>query len=144
MRVEDITGTSFEDNRFDIIFCSHVLEHIEDDHKAMWELHRILSPRGFAILLVPIKDFFKGKKIDKTFEDFSIRNPKEREEVFGQRDHVRIYGRDYEDRLRSAGFHVTTDKYIESLSPELVKRYALMPQHASASETDGWIYHCTK
>lgn len=144
MRKEDITGTSFADNSFDIIFCSHVLEHIEDDGKAMRELLRILRPDGFAILLVPVKERFNGRIIDSTFEDFSITNPSEREKVFGQRDHVRIYGRDYKQRLEKAGFHVTIDKFIESLPEALVNRYALLPQHASASETDGWIYYCTK
>lgn len=142
MRKEDITQTSFDDNTFDVIFCSHVLEHIEDDHKAMTELRRILKPDGFAILIVPIKDTFNGRVIDKTFEDFSITSPKERERVFGQEDHVRIYGRDYEDRLKRAGFNVRVDKYTETLPKELVDRYALLPQHVSASETDGWIYYC--
>jgi SAM-dependent methyltransferase len=144
MRKEDITGTSFADSSFDIIFCSHVLEHIEDDHKAMRELMRILKPDGFAILLVPIKEKFNGKVIVKTYEDFTIRDPEQREKVFGQKDHVRIYGRDYKDRLEKAGFRVTIDKFIESLPADLVERYALLPQHASASETDGWIYYCTR
>lgn len=144
MRKEDITGTSFADNSFDLIFCSHVLEHIEDDNKAMRELRRILKPEGVAILLVPIKDTFNGKIIHETFEDFSITAPDEREKVFGQSDHVRIYGRDYKDRLEHAGFQVTIDKFIESLPQELITRYALLPQHHTASETDGWIYYCTK
>ncbi len=141
---EDIKGTTFPDSSFDIIFCSHVLEHIEDDQKAMRELLRILKPDGFAILLVPIKENFNGKIIDETFEDFSITSPSEREKVFGQSDHVRIYGRDYKVRLERAGFHVTIDKFIDKLPQETVKRFALLPQHTTASETDGWIYACTK
>ena len=144
MRKEDITETSFADDAFDIIFCSHVLEHITDDHKAMKELFRILKPDGFAILLVPIKEKFNGRIIDQTFEDFSVTQPAERERVFGQSDHVRVYGRDYKDRLEKAGFRVAIEKFVESLPPELVERYALLPQHPSASETDGWIYCCTK
>jgi len=144
MRKEDITATSFPDSMFDLIFCSHVLEHIEDDNKAMKELVRILKPDGFAILLVPIKDSFHGRVIEKTFEDFSVTSPEEREKVFGQRDHVRIYGRDFKERLEKAGFRVTIDKFIQSLPEELVKKYALLPQHESASETDGWIYNCSK
>jgi len=143
MRKEDITNPSFDDNTFDIIFCSHVLEHIEDDHKAMQQLLRILKPDGFALLMVPIKENFNGRVIDKTFEDFSIVTPEERERVFGQKDHVRIYGRDYKDRLEKAGFHVKIIKLTQSLPPEVIKRHALLPQHSSASETDGWIYHCT-
>lgn len=144
MYKEDITNTSFSDDSFDIIFCSHVLEHIEDDHKAMTELRRILKPNGFAILIVPIKDEFNGRVIDKTYEDFTIKDPRQREAVFGQRDHVRIYGRDYKDRLEKAGFTVRIDKFAQTLSPNLAGRYALMPQHHTASETDGWIYYCTK
>jgi SAM-dependent methyltransferase len=144
MRKEDITATSFPGSSFDVIFCSHVLEHIEDDHKAMRELLRILKPNGFAILLVPIKEKFNGKVIVETYEDSTIRDPEQREKIFGQKDHVRIYGRDYKGRLEKAGFKVTVDKFIESLPADLVKRYALLPQHVSASETDGWIYYCTK
>ena len=144
MSREDITATSFADNSFDIIFCSHVLEHIEEDHKAMTELRRILKADGFAVLIVPIKDTFNGRVIERTFEDFTIKSPAEREKVFGQADHVRIYGRDYKDRLEKAGFHVRIDKFTEMLPAEQIKRYALLPQHSSASETDGWIYYCTK
>ncbi len=73
---QDITGTTFNDNAFDIIFCAHVLEHIPDDGKAMRELRRILKPDGFAILQVPIKDHFNGRDITTTYEDFSITDPR--------------------------------------------------------------------
>ncbi len=144
MVVEDITQTSFEDNSFDLIFCSHVLEHIPDDHKAMVELVRILKPDGFAILQVPIKSFFNGRVIDKTYEDFTITDPIEREKAFGQRDHVRVYGKDFKDRLETAGFEVKLVRYADDLHEEQRKKYALLPQHTSASETEGWIYYCTK
>jgi SAM-dependent methyltransferase len=144
MQKEDITGTSFPEATFDLIFCSHVLEHIPDDHKAISELRRILKPDGLAIVLVPIKDKYKGRIINKTFEDFSITDPKEREKVFGQHDHVRIYGRDYKDRLEKAGFKVTVDKFAESLSSEIVSRYALIPHDPTCNETDGWVYCCRK
>jgi predicted SAM-dependent methyltransferase len=126
---EDITNISFDDNSFDIVFCSHVLEHIEDDIKAMKEIHRILKPDGFAILQVPIAD------MDKTFEDFTITDPNEREKVFGQNDHVRIYGRDYKDRLIKSGFNVKIDKFIDDLGEHNVKRFALLNES---------IYFCTK
>jgi SAM-dependent methyltransferase len=89
----DITAIPFEDNTFDVILCSHVLEHIPDDHKAMSELYRVLKPGGGAILLVPMD-------IDRatTFEDSSVVDPNERKRLFGQEDHVRIYGRDYRNR----------------------------------------------
>lgn len=96
----DITDIHFPDNSFDVIYCSHVLEHVPDDRKAMQEFHRVLKPSGWAILLVPITT-------DKTIEDPSIIDPKERLRLFGQEDHVRRYGPDYIDRLREAGFKVT-------------------------------------
>lgn len=141
---EDITDISFPENSFDIIFCSHVLEHIEDDQKAMRELARVLKPDGFAVLLVPIKDIFNGRRIETTYEDFTIKDPHEREKAFGQKDHVRVYGRDFKDRLETAGFSVSIDKFVNNLPAEVVSRHSLVPQHPSASETDGWIYVCTK
>jgi SAM-dependent methyltransferase len=98
MNVLDIP---YEDNYFDVILCNHLLEHVPDDLNAMKELYRVLAKGGKAILQVPI-----SKNSDETFEDFSITDPKEREAVFGQYDHVRIYGQDYVQRLTSAGFVV--------------------------------------
>lgn len=144
MAKEDITQTSFSDNAFNLIFCSHVLEHVPDDHKAMRELYRILNPDGFAILQVPVKTSFNGKVIDKTYEDFTITDPKEREKAFGQHDHVRVYGKDFKDRLERAGFTVKLIKYAEQLGEAKRRKYALIPDLPTASETEGWIYYCTK
>ena len=141
---EDITKISFPDNSFDVIFCSHVLEHIPDDLKAMGELYRVLKPGGLAILAVPIKDVFNGKIITSTFEDFTITDPKEREKVFGQHDHVRIYGRDFEARLEKAGFKVRIDDYAKKLGSTKVQKFALMTEDPTGNETDGWIFNCTK
>lgn len=101
MMTMDITDISCRDNSFDTIICNHVLEHIIDDRKAMSELYRILKPGGWAILQVPI-----SASLESTYEDFSIITPLERERVFGQADHVRIYARDYAQRLEQAGFAV--------------------------------------
>ena len=141
---QDLTNLTFEDNSFDIVFCSHVLEYIDDDIKAMREIYRVLKPAGFAILQVPIKDYFNGMKIDKTYEDPSITKPSERKRAYGYFDHFRIYGRDYPDRLKKAGFKVRIDKFLESLSSTDVKKYALYPQGKTDNETSGWIYYCTK
>lgn len=130
MKEEDITNISFADNSFDLIFCSHVLEHIVDDRKAMRELYRILKPNGFAILQVPLK-----KGLDKTYEDFSITDPKEREIAFGLHDHVRRYGQDYKDRLLESGFTVRLDKFFDTFTAEEIERYSL-------KEED--IFFCTK
>lgn len=91
----------YEDNHFDIVLCNHVLEHIPEDTEAMREIYRVLKPDGFAILQVPI-----SYQLEKTIEDFSITDPEERFLRFGQRDHCRLYGKDYEDRLMGVGFKV--------------------------------------
>jgi SAM-dependent methyltransferase len=117
----DITNIKQKDETYDVIICNHVLEHIEDDAKAMSELFRVLKKGGFAILQVPI-----SYVIDKTFEDHSVTSSEEREVVFGQNDHVRIYGKDYIDRLENAGFSVTVHNFAESLSKEDIYKYRLI------------------
>lgn len=98
----DITAIDYEDNYFDLIICNHVLEHIADDLTAMKELYRVLKPNGKAILQVPV-----SCNMEKTFEDFTITDPSEREKIFGQKNHCRIYGKDYGKRLETAGFKFT-------------------------------------
>lgn len=117
----DVHEIPFNDNEFDVAMCNHVMEHVDDDIKAMKEFHRVLKPGGWAIFQVP---FFPPIP-DVTYEDFSITDPRECEKVFGQDDHVRLYGKDYADRLRQAGFKVTEDDFIHQLSEEEVKKYAL-------------------
>ena len=98
----DICNLPFKDNEFDYIFCNHVLEHIPDDNKAISELFRVLAPNGIGIFQIP-QDLSR----EFTFEDDSVTDPKERAKIFGQYDHVRVYGRDYFDKLREIGFNVT-------------------------------------
>jgi len=117
----DICSLPFEDNSFDIIFCNHVLEHIEDDQKAMHELFRVLKPGGFGIFQIPM-DYSK----EKTYEDFTINSPEDRAKHFGQYDHVRIYGLDYFDRLRAVGFKVTEVNYSKKLSDQEIDKFRLM------------------
>jgi SAM-dependent methyltransferase len=97
----DLTDIALPNSTFHAIICNHVLEHIPDDAEAMSEILRVLKPRGWAILQVPI-----SLSISQTYEDFSITDPAERERVFGQNDHVRIYAMDYVHRLKRAGFEV--------------------------------------
>lgn len=104
----DIIAIPFEDETFDCVFCSHVLEHVPDDRKAMREIYRILKRGGWAILQVPIDN-----RREKTFEDPAVTDPKEREKLFGQWDHVRIYGKDYKNRLEKAGFKVEIYSYAK-------------------------------
>ncbi|MFV8837878.1 class I SAM-dependent methyltransferase [Salinimicrobium soli] len=116
----DICDLPFEDNSFDFILCNHVLEHIPDDEKAMQELFRILTPGGTAILQIP-----QDLNREGTFEDDSITDPKERAKIFGQYDHVRVYGRDYFDKLRSIGFKVEEVDLTSKMDSGLVDRYRL-------------------
>ena len=117
MQQIDITNIPYLDNSFDFIICNHVLEHIVDDIRAMREIFRVLKKKQMgAILLVPIAN------IDKTYEDFSINTELGRAEAFGQPDHVRKYGKDYIDRLRSVGFNVALIKgrYAKDIGNEFV------------------------
>ncbi len=108
MQQMDITNIQYSENNFDAIICNHVLEHIPDDLKAMKELFRILKAGSWAILQVPY-----SKILEKTFENPSITSPEDREQIFGQKDHVRIYGKDYTEKLRQAGFKVQEYKWTE-------------------------------
>jgi len=118
----DICNLPFEDNQYDVLFCNHVLEHIPDDTKAMQELYRVLKPGGMAILQIP-QDLNRAA----TFSDDSITDEKERAAIFGQYDHVRVYGRDYFDKLRTIGFTVVEEDYTKKINPELVTKYCLAP-----------------
>ncbi len=116
----DICNLPFEDNSYDIIFCNHVLEHIPDDTKAMQELYRVLKKGGVGIFQIP-QDINR----ETTFEDDSITDKKERAKIFGQYDHVRIYGKDYFEKLRSIGFKVKEVDYTSKLSEEEITKYCL-------------------
>jgi len=116
----DICNLPFEDNSYDIIFCNHVLEHIPDDTKAMQELYRVLKPKGMAILQIP-----QELARETTFEDNTITDKTERAKIFGQYDHVRIYGLDYFNKLRSIGFTVKEADYTNNLSDNEVVKYCL-------------------
>jgi len=116
----DICNLPFYDNEFDVIFCNHVLEHIPDDTKAMQELFRVLKSGGWAVLQIP-QDLSR----ETTFEDDSITDRKERAKIFGQYDHVRVYGRDYFDKLQNIGFEVQAIDYTKTLSDSDIKHYCL-------------------
>jgi SAM-dependent methyltransferase len=128
----DITDIQFPDNTFDVIYCSHVLEHVPDDRKALKEFYRVLKNDCWALLLVPIAPK------DKTFEDPTITDPKDRERMFGQHDHIRMYGRDYIDRLKEAGFHVEHSTALDLAGSHGVKMMALTDTYGSD------IYYCIK
>lgn len=126
----DLTNIDRPDDSFDLILASHVLEHIPDDLAAMRELRRVLRDGGKVILAVPMWG-------DVTREDLSITDPAERRRLYGQDDHVRMYGHDgaFEERLRAAGFEVTIDSVIADMAPTLQQRYRVL--------ADELIFHCT-
>ena len=116
----DIRDIPFKSDSFDAVICNHVLEHIDDDVKAINEVYRVLKKGGWAILQVPI-----DMSLEKTYEDFSITSNEGREKAFGQFDHVRIYGKDYAERLKVGGFNVIEDNYIDTFSDAEIFRLGL-------------------
>jgi len=116
----DICNLPFDSDAFDIILCNHVLEHIPDDRKAMQELYRVMKPGGWGIFQVP-----QDLNREQTFEDPSITDKEERRKVFGQYDHVRIYGRDYFDILKDSGFRVLPIDYTKKMDPADTERFRL-------------------
>lgn len=134
----DIQDIPYDDNYFDLIYCSHILEHVPDDKKAIDELYRVLKPNGTALILVPINGITYEKPYDKhkTFEDDKYNTPELREEYYGQFDHLRLYGTDFKDKLIDSGFKVISDDYIENLGHEIIDKYALIK--------DENIFECTK
>jgi len=116
----DITNLPFPDESFDVIFCNHVLEHIPNDQQAMMELYRVMKKGGWGIFQIP-QDLDRAT----TYEDFSITDPKDRAKQFGQYDHVRVYGRDYFDKLSAVGFQVEIIDYTQKIIPELFEKFRL-------------------
>lgn len=116
----DICDLPFEDNTYDVIFCNHVLEHIPDDKRAMQELYRVMKPGGYGIFQIP-----QNLTREVTFEDYGITDKKERAKIFGQYDHVRVYGRDYFDKLRAVGFKVKEVDFTNNFSEEDITQFCL-------------------
>ena len=125
----DIAAIPFADETYDTIYCSHVLEHVPDDRKAIREFYRILKPSGWLLLVVPVN-------VDKTIEDASITDPQKRLELFGQDDHVRKYGPDIIARIRESGFHVKKVLPGDFLSAEQI--------HKCGTTVDTPLFYCTK
>lgn len=120
----DIHQIPFEENRFDVVLCNHVLEHVANDIKAMSEIRRVLKPGGWAILQVP----FFSPVPETTLEDSSITDPRERERVFGQDDHVRKFGKDYTSRISSAGLQPEASMFASDLGRDIIVRFGVEPK----------------
>ncbi|MGH2951516.1 MAG: class I SAM-dependent methyltransferase [Solirubrobacterales bacterium] len=119
----DVTAMPFEDARFDLVLCSHVLEHVDDDRAGMRELRRVAAPGATVVVLVPL--LAAG---EPTREDPSVSDPDERLARFGQEDHVRIYGRDLSERLREAGLIASPTPFGELFPAADHARYGLDPE----------------
>jgi SAM-dependent methyltransferase len=117
----DIHQIPFKDNTFDVVLCNHVLEHVDDDIKAMSEIARVLKPHGFGILQVP----FFNPIPEVTYQDKTITDAKAREAAFGQDDHVRKYGKDYLSRIERAGMTAVEDNFVNTLDALTVRKFGL-------------------
>jgi len=132
MEQADITQLQFNADHFDLIYCSHVLEHVPDDRQAMRELFRVLAPGGIAIVQVP-------EKGATTYEDPNIDTPEGRADAFGQWDHVRWYGSDIAGRLSAAGFSVERVDSMELVAKQEHERLGLIADQYSTH-----VYLCRK
>lgn len=117
----DLHKIPLEDNRFDVVFCNHVMEHVEDPIQCMKELYRVMKKGGWALMQVP-QDFHR----DKTYEDASITSPQEREKHFWQKDHLRLFGKDYPQWLEKAGFTVDEFDLNKHFEKNVINRFRLM------------------
>lgn len=116
----DLHKIPLDDDQYDVIFCNHVMEHVEDAHQCMTELYRVMKPGGWGIMQVPL-----DTSRDETYEDPSITSPEEREKHYWQKDHVRLFGNDYPKKLEAAGFRVEAFKLQEEIGAEKVERYRI-------------------
>lgn len=109
--------TMADEARFDIVYASHVMEHVPDDMVVLRNIHRALRPGGEAWLIVPL---WAAPTLDGSF----AMPARERERRFGQWDHVRQYGPDFADRIRAAGFDLE-ELDAGAIEPVLRHRFAL-------------------
>lgn len=139
MEQMDVQNMPYGDHTFDVVFCSHVLEHVENDRKALREIARVLKNDGFAIILVPIIS-------ETTFENPAITDPQDRWAYFGDPDHLRRYGKDFMERLMSAGFTVNVVRAADFLHTHEIEKMRIRHLHRGElpAVAEDLIFHCTK
>lgn len=134
----DVMDLPFAAGSFDFLICNHVLEHVEDDRRALAEIHRVLAPGGWAILMCPV-----DHRRSATLEDPRAVTPRDRHRLFGQSDHVRLYGRDYAGRLAEVGFAVSAERYVESCDSSSAARFGLRREQDDAFGEEE-VFFCVK
>lgn len=134
----DIQNIPYTDDYFDLIICSHVLEHVPNDIKAMSEIRRVLKPKSIALILVPMNGISYNLPFDetKTLEKEEYNTSELREKYYGQSDHLRLYGTDFKNRIHESGLELLSEDFIKHLGIETVEKYALIRNEK--------IYECTK
>ena len=115
MEKMDITQIPYPDGTFDVVLCSHVLQHIPEERKAMAALFRVMKPGGWAIL----RENIQG---EKTVEDPSAVTEDQRERAYGDPTYWRRYGADFKDRLEAVGFQVRIDAYGDEFDVRSITR----------------------
>jgi SAM-dependent methyltransferase len=120
MRRENIEHLTFPDESFDVVLCLCVLEHVRNDVKAILELHRVTAKGGVCVIDVPIDYSLK-----QTYSDPSIKIPQERAKAYWQEDHLRLYGVDFPNKLRTAGFKVQMVYGAGMVGKRKAKQYGL-------------------
>jgi SAM-dependent methyltransferase len=116
----DARDLPFPPRRFDLVVCSHVLEHIHEDTLVISEFARVVGPGGSALIQVPV-----DHALGETYEDPAVTAPAARRAAFGQEDHVRVYGRDVESRFRSVGVEVTRVAVEQIADAEELRRFGV-------------------
>jgi len=118
----DICAIPFENSYFDTVIANHVLEHVVDDAKAISEITRVLRPRGHAILQTPF-----SRKLSTTLEIDAIASPTARLQLYGQEDHVRLFGADLVSRIEANGLTSRVEQHADILPDIEVERYGVNP-----------------
>ena len=136
--IVDIQDIPYGDDYFDLIICSHVLEHVPDDMQALRELYRVLKPKGTALILIPMNGVSYNLPYDesKTLEKEEYDTPELRKKHYGQSDHLRLYGADFRERILGSDFEIVSSDFIKNLGLETIERYALVRNEN--------IFECTK